>query len=359
MDEKVKNPLLSESTIETIDIAFYKFIDETLNLSCTTNDGWKKVPVIWSFAERAYQIKNNKEVRDKYGALISPLISIERSTLNKDVAKKGSFQANLSPNNDRRMVAAVLKQDKTAKHANIDSLKKSKQINFITSKTNKKQVYQFYSIPVPVYVSVEYKVSIMTSFQQQMNEVIQPLITRTGAINYFVITHENHRFECFIDPDFSQANKGDLDENERKYVTDIKIKVIGHLIGDGPNQERKQVEKEENFVEFKFPKENITFIQEETKKKSSNLLKNAGSEVTSGLAVKKTFSIGNNADAVYTVTHNLNTRDMYVSVRENFGTYDKVEVAIGFIDLNNISIDMGDIVDPNNEGLKYIVTIIG
>ena len=36
MDEKVENLLLSESTIETIDSAFYNFIDETLNLSCAT-----------------------------------------------------------------------------------------------------------------------------------------------------------------------------------------------------------------------------------------------------------------------------------------------------------------------------------
>jgi hypothetical protein len=357
MAEETTNFLLSDSTIETVDTAFYKFVDEQLNLSCTTSDGFKKVPVIWAFAERAYQIKNNKEIRDKYGALITPVISIERSTINKDVNKKGIFQGNLSPYNDRNFIGAKLRQDKTSKFANADTLKSKKQINFITSKQNTKKVYDFYAIPVPVYITIEYKVSILTSYQQQMNELIQPLITKTGALNYFIISHESHRFECFIDSDFSQANKGNLDENERKYVTDIKIKVLGHLIGDGVNQDRKEVEKIQNAVEIKFPKENLAFIQEEAgQKKINNLLRNAGTQITSNVAVKKTFVIGNNIDSVYVIGHGLNTRDAYISVRYNFPPdYEKVEVAISFTDLNNISIDMGDIIPTDS----YVVTIIG
>ena len=47
---------------------------------------------------------------------------------------------------------------------------------------------------------------------------------------------------------------------------------------------------------------------------------------------------------------------MYVSVRENFNTFDTVQVAISFEDLNNISLDIGD---PPLAGQQYVVTIIG
>ena len=50
------------STLETIDRAFFEFVDDKLNIFASTNKGWEKIPVIWVSAERAFQIKNNKEI---------------------------------------------------------------------------------------------------------------------------------------------------------------------------------------------------------------------------------------------------------------------------------------------------------
>lgn len=345
----------NQSNIETIDAAFLEYV-EGLNLFCTTISGWEKIPVIWSSAERAYQIKNNRELRDKNGSLIPPIISIERTSTTKDPNRKGSFQANLSPNQDRYVYAKELNQDKTSNFANADSLKRSGQINFITSKKNQKKVYKFYSVPIPVYITVEYKVNIITNYQSQMNEAVQPFMSRT-AQNYFVIKKDNYRYECFMEPTFDQGSIASLGEEERKYKTVISFKVLGYLIGEGKNQEKPQVIEQENAVELKIPKENLSIIQEEPRKQreAPSLLRNAGTQVTSGIAVKKTFTIGNNIDSVYVIGHNLGSRDLYVRVRENFGDYSFVEVSIIFTDLNNISIDMGDIIDSNS----YVVTIIG
>ena len=69
------------STIETIDKAFFNWVDDTLNVHTTTNEGWDKVPVLWVSAERAFQIKNNKELRDDAGVLRLPLMTVERTSL--------------------------------------------------------------------------------------------------------------------------------------------------------------------------------------------------------------------------------------------------------------------------------------
>ena len=45
------------STIETIDFALYDWLNEDLEVFCTTNEGWKRVPLIWSMPERSFQIK--------------------------------------------------------------------------------------------------------------------------------------------------------------------------------------------------------------------------------------------------------------------------------------------------------------
>ena len=67
---KIEKPALKEvqfmpSTIETVDVALFNWLNEELNIFCTTNEGWKKVPLIWSMAERSYQIKDKKELRNK------------------------------------------------------------------------------------------------------------------------------------------------------------------------------------------------------------------------------------------------------------------------------------------------------
>ena len=49
------------SNLETIDQAFYRWVDERLNVFATTNRGWEKVPLLWVSAERAFQVKHDKE----------------------------------------------------------------------------------------------------------------------------------------------------------------------------------------------------------------------------------------------------------------------------------------------------------
>ena len=49
------------STLETIDYSIYDFVDKELNIFCTTNKGFNKVPVIWQASERAFQIKDDKD----------------------------------------------------------------------------------------------------------------------------------------------------------------------------------------------------------------------------------------------------------------------------------------------------------
>ena len=64
---------LEPSTIENIDLAIYKWLDEQLNLFTNTNNGWKKTPVVWIVGERAFQAKENKELRDDQGTFILPV----------------------------------------------------------------------------------------------------------------------------------------------------------------------------------------------------------------------------------------------------------------------------------------------
>ena len=268
----VSETIIAPSTLETIDQAFYDWIDNEANIFSTTNKGWKKSPVIWMSSERSHQVKNRKELRDNNGALILPLITVSRASVTKDPQNKGIFQANIPPVADYRGGSIVINkrinQDKTANFANADVKRKGRlsadgqaardQITFPSK--NEKIVYQSMSIPLPVYVDVEYEVTLRTEYQQQMNEMVTPFVTKTGAINYFILEKDGHRFESFIDQSFSQDNNvSSLQADERMYQTTVKIKVLGYLIGEGKNQAQPKVVIRENAVEVKIPKERVIY----------------------------------------------------------------------------------------------------
>jgi hypothetical protein len=254
---------VSPSTIEDIDFALRNWVDEQ-ELFCTTNKGSRKAPVKWVIGERAFQTKEDSQMRDSSGALILPMITVERTGIVKDLAKKGTVYGNVPPAlassklGDTLTVARQINQKKTANFANAHTKKKRGQINFRTRKENKKVVYQTVTVPLPVYVEVSYTVTLRTEYQQQMNELLQPFITRTRGATQIKITHEEHQYEAFIQNDFSQDNTASaLEQNERNFKTTIEIKVLGMLLGDGKNDEKPKIVKRENAVEVKLPRERV------------------------------------------------------------------------------------------------------
>ncbi len=262
----VKEIEIQPSTIETIDRAIFEFVDEDLDIFCSTNKGFKKVPFIWAGAERAYQIKHNRELRDVNGWLIYPIMSMERTGITKDLTKRGAYYAagqNLGDTKGGSMtIARTIKQNKTANFANADSKRLisntvgTGQNNF--PRKNEKVVYETITVPIPVYLEVTYTLTVMAEYQQQINEIITPFMTRTGAINYTVVEKDNHRFEVFIDSDYTlNNNASSLLEDARGYETQINFRVIGYIMGADKNEERPKIVRRENAVEIKIPREHV------------------------------------------------------------------------------------------------------
>tara|TARA_R110002096_G_scaffold42041_4_gene113378 strand:- start:114 stop:950 length:837 start_codon:yes stop_codon:yes gene_type:complete len=261
MPDKIKT--FEPSSIETIDGAIFKWVDQTLDLSTNTNRGEKKVPVLWLGTERAFQIKNNKELRDKVGKLKLPLITINRDSMTKDPTFKGSVQANLIEQGDYKGGSSLtimkrIQQEKTRNFANADKSRELKTVDGTGRGNNKKIVYQEITIPVPTYVTVMYSITIRTEYQQQMNDLVQPFITKTGGLNSFLFKHEGNQYEAFIQQDFSyNKNTTNLSEEERMFETKVSIKVLGYLIGEGPNRERPKITIRETAVQIRISRERV------------------------------------------------------------------------------------------------------
>ena len=260
MPNKVKT--LEPSTIETIDLGIYEYVNEKLNLHTTTNEGFKKTPVIWLGTDRLFQVKNNKDIRDKVGKIKLPIITVNRDSIAKDPQFKGSFQAHLYEDNDYKGGAITrvrrIQQEKTRNFANADFARSAVDSRDTGRSDNKKIVYEFLTSPIPTYVTVMYTVVLRTEYQQQMNDLMTPFITRTGQLNTFIFEYDGHKYEAFIQSDFSEnKNTTSLNEDERMFETKVQIKVLGYLIGDGVNREKPQITIRENIVDVKISRERV------------------------------------------------------------------------------------------------------
>ena len=264
-----KTHTLRPSTFETIDSTVLDWVDGILNLYATTNAGWKKVPVVWLTAERSFQIKNKKETRDiDSGALIFPLITIERATVEKTKVSDRPIPGHVFPRNDYRRgsftIGKMVNQHKTAEFANADSTKMYGQKNFPRKDMfgrkmkNEKIVYKTITVPWPVYHNITYAINLRTDYQQQMNEMMAPFLVYTGGFNQFILEKDGHAYEAFIETSYGTENNiASLAEEEKKYEAVIKLRVLGYLLGSDKNQEGPKITIRENPVEIKFRREHV------------------------------------------------------------------------------------------------------
>ena len=207
---------------------------------------------------------NDRDLRDDNDALKLPLVSVERTDISKDPSRKGGFQAQLysdrhNGRSGRMTIARRIVPDKTQNYA-IASGARSKLGSVAKQRfyprPNRKVVIQSLSVPIPVYVNVEYKIIIKTEYQQQMNDLVQPFLGRTGQINAFIMKRNGHLYEGFIDQGFAHSNNtSNLGEDIRMFNSEVKIRVLGYLIGEGRSDDRPIVRYDENIVEYTLPTE--------------------------------------------------------------------------------------------------------
>lgn len=250
------------SKLETIDFAVYNFVNERIDVHAPTNKGWKKVPVIWVSEERVKQSENDPERRDLVRTIIYPVITVERTGKIKNEKSRGKYYANIPPVKDFKggsiTVARKINQDKTANFQNARSLRKTGAINFPNAAKKDKIVYEWISVPQPVYIQLDYKIKLVGEYEEQMNEMVQPFLTESGAVNGFVISYDQHRYEAFFEEDYAEEdNVAAMEEEPRKYETTVSVRVYGYLQGADLNEEQPFVVRRENAVEFKIKRERV------------------------------------------------------------------------------------------------------
>jgi hypothetical protein len=91
---------------------------------------------------------------------------------------------------------------------------------------------------------------------------VTPFMSRFGNAYSFSLGDKDNSYEGFISQEFDQNNNlNSLGEEERKFETDVQIRVEGFLIGEGENQQQQTVAVRENAVRIRFKKESTFFTE--------------------------------------------------------------------------------------------------
>lgn len=250
------------STLENIDLALYEWVDEKLNIHTATNEGWKKVPVVWATTERSFSVKKFKDFRDGEGTLVYPIISVERTSMVKDLQKKSMFGANVFRYPDVKggviAIARQIQHNKTKEFVNNESQRRKGKINFPSKGETNTAVYEILYTPYPTFLDMTYDIVLRTEYLQQMNEIVVPFMARTGGINSFMLKKNGHKYESFIQSNFNlESNISSLNDQERIFTTKIQIKVLGYLLGEDKNEPQPKVVVRETAAKFRFQRERV------------------------------------------------------------------------------------------------------
>lgn len=229
------------STFETIDMAMFTWLNETLDVHATTNEGIKKVPVVWFTRERAFQIKEEKDNRDNNGFLDFPQIQLARTTMalttKAESPLPGIFRKDMDYKNNQFGFWRKVQQDKTKNFANAKSQRVYGQPNYKFN--NNEIVYEWVFTPYPSYYDITYEVSMKSIYIQQINEMMAPLQRIIVPYNagVFMLRYGGFKYEAFVDKAMNfTTNSPDIGETEKIYESKFTVKVLGFTTTSDANQ---------------------------------------------------------------------------------------------------------------------------
>lgn len=223
--------------VEDLDHAVFNLFDKQIPLYYDLHGEIKKVPVIFATGERFALLRRKQPITDRNGALILPLISITRSAI-ENVPSKGIANNQMFPNIVTKKISQkdlVYRQQK-----NIENLKNVKgedlaQEGDISLKPKiEKNIIETIEMPPVKYFGASYDISIWSSFTQQMNKLLEAIMsayTLNPGQQFRIESDKGYTFSAFVDGSISQdTNYNDFTDAERYIKYNMTINATGYII---------------------------------------------------------------------------------------------------------------------------------
>ncbi len=249
-------------TIEDVEYALFELFNEKIGYWLTVNKESKKVPVIFATGERFALLNRNKPVRDRNGALILPVITIRRTSIeqtSKDLTGRGINQhtgdlvikRRLSPNdpsyqqlinklniqNQSNIALSTITNDPDpiGNRESIGGLKDEPHVvdgGWLRPDFSN-NIFEFITIPQPQFFTGVYEVSFWVQYIQHMNYLIERTMNSylPQGRSFKLETKKGYWFVAnFPDVIPSGDNFEDFTGNERIIKTTFTVRVPAYLV---------------------------------------------------------------------------------------------------------------------------------
>jgi len=181
-------------TIRDVDQSVVDYFQKRLALSVETADGQRKpVPVMLATGERWKLIRDQKGIRDENKTLILPLCTIQRLDVDRVLGFGGLGTETSNITVSKRIHAETnIKQN----------LYQQRNKLWPTARKNK-VIWEINSIPFPDFCNVFYQVLIWSSYQNQMNEMLEKIFYSYDFMDSFLMPISLNKNDSSI-----KGNKG-------------------------------------------------------------------------------------------------------------------------------------------------------
>jgi len=231
--------------LEDLDAAVFDLFNEQLPLFHSNKGKQSRVPVIFATGERFAILRRKKPITDKSGALILPLISISRGSI-ENTPSKGVSNNEMFPEVIARRIAdnnVEWRQQKNFEGFNSIKHTTKRQNGQYSLKPQLNNIYETLEIPPVKYFGCSYEITIWASFTQQINDIITAIMsayTINPGRQLRIESRKGYWFPAFIEGTFSQdTNYSDYTDAERYVKQTLTLTSTGYILA--PNIEGGKV----------------------------------------------------------------------------------------------------------------------
>ncbi len=231
--------------LEDLDAGVFDLFNDQLPLFYTHKGEKNRVPVIFATGERFAILRRKKPITDNTGALILPLVSITRGSID-NTPQKGVANNEMFPEIVARRISdnnIEWRQQKNFEGFNsIKHTTKSQNAGY-SLKPQLDNIYETLEIPPVKYFGCTYEITIWSSFTQQMNKLLTAIMsayTINPGRQFRIESRKGYWFPAFIDSSFSQdTNYSDFTDAERYIKHTLNLSATGYILS--PNIEGGKV----------------------------------------------------------------------------------------------------------------------
>lgn len=218
-------------TLYDIDYAIFFHVSNSFRFKINSKNSSIDVPVIFAAGEKWSQIRQYGYVRDSKNKIMAPLITIRRMDIT----------------NDERIPMMDLNHlEPTIRYYGYKSM--NMQYDRTAGQFASKPSYEFYLVDMPNYIRVTYELLIWTELTEQMNEILQEIISDNGHIwgDYF-------KFRTTIQG--MTTDTVNLIGSDRVVKTTVNLQVDGYL--------RNEYERRKNNIQKAFSIKRVHILNEQ------------------------------------------------------------------------------------------------